>query len=654
MRESMKHNFSGRIKNFQTPSDPFISIDEAINNSMQALELGGIENGIIQVHITRLAQPLVEGGKFPIASIKITDNGIGFTSHNMESFLTLDSIYKANIGGKGVGRLNWLKTFDRVKVTSVYEEESKRLKKTFSFSLENEIDDIVTTETDEKIETIIELCGLKPAYYKHSMISLNDIADKILQNFTSHFVIGLPTKIYVQENDEIIELNKLFDTEKFVKSTVSDLDIEGNKYEIRHVFLKSAANEGHQIFVCAHNRVVKSFKIKSVEELPTSFNVDNHKAIYQCFVSSPQLDNDVNQERNGFNSISFEKSMNDDLFGNGLNIYNKVVEAISLYLDDYLEPLKTEKMEIIHNFIVNNAPEYGYLYKKSRPELESIPYQSTSSHEKMSVELYKIKQRIDYKNMLAVNEAVRSDNFDVDKINTIVENVTDSAKSELVTYVARRKWVIDLLKRKYAYNELGKYYDEEDLHKLFFPMRADDTSIDYDQHNLWLIDERLSYSYKFFSDLRFKKFLFDSKSSKRPDGVFFETVAFTDSTNGKANNVIIIEFKRPGRDDFSMEDNPFNQIFKYVDELKKQTATTKDGAVITLDSQTKYVGYIIADITRSLEDVFPNFDVNPSSDGLTYFAYFTKRNLFIEIIPYSAIIDNAQKRNSIFFQKLGI
>lgn len=654
MRESMKHNFNGRIKNFQTPADPFISIDEAINNSMQGIEDRGISKGEITVQITRLAQPLVEGGKFPINNITIIDNGIGFNAHNMDSFLTLDSPYKASLGGKGVGRLNWLKTFDKVIVTSVFEEDSMRFKRTFSFTLENEIDDSLTISTEEDIKTTIQLLGLKQSYYKKSMISLADIANKILQNFTSHFIIGLPTKILIQENEEMIELNELFNSKKFIKSNATELDIDGNQYNIRHVFLKSGSDEGHQIFVCAHNRVVESFRIKSIEDLPSSFSIDNFKAIYQCFVSSKQLDNDVNQERNGFNSISFEKTSNDDLFGTSLNIYNRVLEEIAIYLDHYLYPLKTEKMEIIRKFIMDNAPEYSYLYKKSRPELESISFQSTRSHEKMSVELYKIKQKIDLKNMIEVNEAVQSDDFDSSKIDAIVENVTDSAKSELVTYVAKRKWVIDLLKRKYTHNELGKYYDEEDLHRLFFPMRADDTSIDYDQHNLWLVDERLAYSYKFFSDLKFKKFLDGSVSSKRPDGVFYDTVAFTDSTNGKASNVIIIEFKKPGRDDFSMEDNPFNQIFKYVDELKKQTTTTKDGAVITLDTNTKYVGYIIADVTKSLEELFSNFNVNPSSDGLTYFTYFNKRNLFIEIIPYSAIIDNAQKRNSIFFQKLGI
>ena len=38
----------------------------------------------------------------------------------MKSFLTLDSDYKADKGGRGVGRLLWLKAFRKVNVSSIY------------------------------------------------------------------------------------------------------------------------------------------------------------------------------------------------------------------------------------------------------------------------------------------------------------------------------------------------------------------------------------------------------------------------------------------------------------------------------------------------------------------------------------------------------
>ena len=72
----------------------------------------------------------------PISDFRITDNGVGFTESNMNSFLTLDSQYKAARGGRGVGRLLWLKAFARTRIRSVFvdNETSPQLRE-FTFDL---------------------------------------------------------------------------------------------------------------------------------------------------------------------------------------------------------------------------------------------------------------------------------------------------------------------------------------------------------------------------------------------------------------------------------------------------------------------------------------------------------------------------------------
>ena len=55
-----------------------------------------------------------------IIGFKITDNGVGFTDANMASFETLDTEHKVARGGRGVGRLLWLKAFKRVHMVSVF------------------------------------------------------------------------------------------------------------------------------------------------------------------------------------------------------------------------------------------------------------------------------------------------------------------------------------------------------------------------------------------------------------------------------------------------------------------------------------------------------------------------------------------------------
>ena len=49
----------------------------------------------------------------PIRGFIVSDNGEGFHDENIRSFRTLDSEYKAKLGGRGVGRLLWLKAFSQ-------------------------------------------------------------------------------------------------------------------------------------------------------------------------------------------------------------------------------------------------------------------------------------------------------------------------------------------------------------------------------------------------------------------------------------------------------------------------------------------------------------------------------------------------------------
>ena len=54
-----------------------------------------------------------------ITSFTVTDNGAGFNDDNFNAFLTLDTDHKIDKGGRGIGRLLWLKAFQRVDVASV-------------------------------------------------------------------------------------------------------------------------------------------------------------------------------------------------------------------------------------------------------------------------------------------------------------------------------------------------------------------------------------------------------------------------------------------------------------------------------------------------------------------------------------------------------
>jgi hypothetical protein len=129
----MDTNLPGRLRN--TPLQyvhGLLTLFEAVVNSIHSIDEAGIPTlrGKIVIEILRSEQAEfsfnnTEKKRGPetqkeIIGFKVTDNGIGFNDDNMDSFRTLDSDYKADKGCRGVGRLMWLKAFNKVNVTSPY------------------------------------------------------------------------------------------------------------------------------------------------------------------------------------------------------------------------------------------------------------------------------------------------------------------------------------------------------------------------------------------------------------------------------------------------------------------------------------------------------------------------------------------------------
>ncbi len=112
---SIQTNLHGRLRNTSLPaSNGMLPVYEAVSNAIHAIEDATIplQNGEITIQINRDGQALLPydqaskrntpDTKGEIIGFTITDNGIGFNDANMKSFLTLDSEYKAERGGRGV------------------------------------------------------------------------------------------------------------------------------------------------------------------------------------------------------------------------------------------------------------------------------------------------------------------------------------------------------------------------------------------------------------------------------------------------------------------------------------------------------------------------------------------------------------------------
>ena len=169
-------------------------------------------------------------------------------------------------------------------------------------------------------------------------------------------------------------------------------------------------------------------------------------------------------------------------------------------------------------------------------------------------------------------------------------------------------------------------------------------------HNLWLIDERLAFCEYIASDESLKK------KGDRPDLLFLDNSAafVNEAINGYYNTVSIIELKRPMRTGYSNDDNPMDQMLRYVRQIRNKEAKTKGGRPIIVCDTTQFYLYAICDIDKTLEDILESRDYKKTPDNNGYYMYHDKYKAYIEVIPFDKVLHNAKQRNRAFFKTLGL
>ena len=178
--------------------------------------------------------------------------------------------------------------------------------------------------------------------------------------------------------------------------------------------------------------------------------------------------------------------------------------------------------------------------------------------------------------------------------------------------------------------------------------------IDYLQHNLWIIDEKLAYHHYLASDMKIKKMEeVENNSGKEPDLIIFDSpFAFTDEEEQPYRNIMIIEFKRPGREHYNDAENPIRQIKEYMDDIVEGKVKTKDGEFLNGTENIRFFCYIICDVDLSIKKLAKLEDLKVTSDNMGFYKYIDSYKAYLEINPYNKLIQDSKKRNRILFDKL--
>ena len=673
----MDMNLQGRINNITLPSYKFLlPLLEAVVNSIHSIEDSGVINGYIDISILREGGQtgFVDNGNLAqINGFSILDNGVGFNSHNFNSFSTSDSLYKRSRGSKGVGRFLWLKAFTTVFIESVFKENNNVYKRKVEFSFFANGVKEVSKEllnhpgSDQELYTKVELNNFLNPYRNHCFQKCETIGRQVLEHCISYFVLGQAPKVRVIDGREEFDVNAYFSKNLEVSSDNDLVDIKGHRFSIRGIKYYNSTDSNHKLFYCANNRTVTSEQlhkyIPNLVETRKLRDSSDKLFTYLAFVSSDFLDQNVNQERTGFNLIEYHDGFTEELgFLSLEEVQKELTSLISNNLSLFLESVKENKLRAIHDYVVNEAVEYRPLLKYSAAQLDSI--KPGLSPEKLDLELHKIMSNYECGLKEMGHKLLKTplDQFEQfpeyrEEYHKFLEQYNNLGLSQLGKYVVHRRIIVSLFEKNLKVDSDGRYSLEKDIHEIVFPMRtsSDEASV-FEKQNLWLIDERLSYHEYLSSDQPLKKLEnWNLESTARPDLLVFNNpIAFVPDEDQPYSSVVVIEFKRPMRDGYSPADDPIAQVYSYIRQIRSGKYTNKDGRLISLREDTPFYAYIICDLTSDIQDFAVNSSLIPTPDLQGYFGFNSVLKTYIEVLSFNKLIRDAKQRNRILFKKLGI
>lgn len=666
----MDTNIKGLVRTLDLRhSQGMMPLYEAVSNAMDAMadRTGTLTEGRIDIYLLRKEDLAASGSDElqPIDGVRVVDYGIGFNDQHLASFRQAYTEHKLKSGGKGLGRFTYLKVFDSVEVASTYRDTAGKLKvRRFRFSVDREVFDHEVTDAaaSARLGTELTLQGMQPDYAASWPRSGDAVAQRLVMHFLIRFAsVAAPEMILHDRGVAPIRLRAVFD------ATVQG-DIEEASFAIgEHSFglqilRQRSGRDTHELSYCAVGRKVTDVALrKLMPALPQVFQgEDGTTFALLILVTGEYLDKHANTARTEFVFNPDDEDLSSDA---GLvshkQLNDAVVATLRSALSTEIDAANRTKMEVIATFVEREAPEYRVLLREDyRPMLErEVP--AGASGTKLDEALLRIRRKVEDQVRGAGQEiAILADRQSFDqykaKMDDFISRVNDVGKAQLASYVAHRRTILDLLdlslrKRR----EDDRYPLEEVLHNMIMPMRITSQDLFLEQQNLWVIDERLCFHTVLTSDKPLQSVPgLENTSAKEPDifAFFYDRPVGTQEADEAGGAVVIVEFKRPGRDDYRAD--PAQQVIKRFVEIDKGQVDSIDGRRIN-PTGLRYFGYLIADLTKSLRDQM-EMNYHKSVDGEGYFKTLPGGQGYVEIISYDKLLRDAKRRNRVLFEKLGL
>jgi hypothetical protein len=675
---TLSPNIENRVRKLPKPSNPTQGLQplfEAVSNAVYAIEdrfaSKSKEKGVVTIKISGI-------GKKSKLVIEVLDNGIGLDKQRFDAFCEVDTDYKQAKGGKGVGRLFWLDAFRSINVLSNYEDGSSTKWIEFKFILRNneqvEICGNGDIGRDEaEIGTTVIFSGFNSSEYEQHFPTK---ADSFLKYFSAHFIADFLLGTGPTINVDIDGTKTIFP--KTISSLVvgepleaiNEVDDYFGDLSIVGFTCVDAASTGldgrHQLHLLANGRTVETRKIDNLLGLEwISRDGKTHLVFHGC-LSCKYLDDRVNEGRTAFN---IQERTLSKLVRSCVNIVK------AKFFNEQIQEYEIERRQKYEEF-VSRHPIYGF--DSTDTQLSRVPFHAKDPEEfATGLVKYQIRREEDRQN--ALQDVI--DKLDLDTVPTNFGDTVERAAREihaseqlaLAQHVVRRKLVLEVLEKlvkRIRKNEAkaDDYHLESTLHSFICPMhvRGDDHSeVKGRAHDLWIVDERLAFTRAFSSDKRLDQILKDNTSGLRPDLLIWDLaygLGVTDPEKDQdkvdmsepLRKVMIVEFKRPGRDDYQkVEDQIEQQITKYLAQLKGGRMESFDRNNIKIADDCIFYCYVIADIRGDLELQVSGWPTTANGRGRIR-ALSNKYSGTIEIIQWQDLINDAWMRNKATLYAAGL
>lgn len=582
-------------------------IREAITNSIQA----GSKNIAVDLIFSEPNQEMFAGSKerWFLEQLSITDDGEGFTTDNLNYFDEICTSHKDNIGGKGVGRLSFLKYASKVEIRSQLGTELVE----FNYSPEFTPDNVKRSNSTGSKSTSITLKDLTEQINTQVTKLVNSICDDLRLLLFLKFQQGQSIDLHFTHNShQPFDENFHFSGKDIKALSQREFELENELFKC-YLFRDEPPRKGIVAMLCADQLCIEEVTISK------RFDICRHL----IFVTSDYFNGRSNLERKSLEIPRTEGEAD-------------MVSPISR--DKLIPKLHDECMAMINELAENDINQFKTSnvekLKKYYPfiNVNSLGDDAALLDADEIVKTYRAEQ--------AKKEDQLVENLESGK-RVSLDDISHLASDDLARYIVHRALVIDSLAN------MPPESAEDAIHNAILPKKSNGT--EFRENNVWLIDDKfLSYS-SIYSDETLSKIVqevnndFELKHQRRPDVAAF----FSKDNDKQPNKFVIIEFKKPGSDIFE-NTKSLTQCRLYASELSDHIPTVLEVfafAIVNVDDEfyreLKQTNY--KDIF-SLKERVVYQDFKIGKDGAI--------PLHLYVMPIEALLKDAKARNRVFEEVL--